>query len=87
MERDALLDALRSFLIEEVLEGDEAGLDPHTPLLQYGIINSISIAALVAFVDRRFSITVPPEKLVPENLTSLTAITDMLLELRAAGSP
>ncbi|GAB4541841.1 MAG: hypothetical protein Tsb0020_54560 [Haliangiales bacterium] len=77
--RDQLIEDLRAFIVREVLDGDGLGLDQNTPLLQYGIINSITLVSLLAFIEQRFSLTIPAAELVPNNLVNLETIAELLL--------
>lgn len=55
-------------------------------LLEMGLIDSISIVALVSFVEERFGIEVRDEDLVPEHFQSIVAIAAYVDERCAAGA-
>jgi 2-hydroxymuconate-semialdehyde hydrolase len=76
--RDEMLDDLKQFVGHELLEGRDAGLDEHTPLLQWGVIDSLSVAELVTFTRERFDIEVPQSEVTPDNLKDLDAYVGML---------
>jgi acyl carrier protein len=78
-----MLGELKRFVGSELLDGRDAGLDEHTPLLEWGIIDSLSIAELVSFTDERFAITVPQSEVTPLNLKDLAAFVDLLARLDA----
>ena len=82
MTRDEMLVELKAFVAEELLDGRDAGLDAHTPLLEWGVIDSLSVADLVAFTSHRFGIDVPQDEVSPSNLRDLEAYTDLLVRLR-----
>lgn len=73
--------AIRDHIQQVILEGEEIELAPDTPLLELGILNSISVLTLVGFLEKRFHLIVPPKRIAPANLTTLEAITKMVLEL------
>lgn len=77
--REQLIDDLQAFIVREVLDGDDLGLDQTTPLLQYGIINSITLVSLLAFIEQRFLLTIPAAELVPQNLVNLETIAELVL--------
>lgn len=85
MERSHILERLQGFISREVLEEEDIGLDESTPLLRYGIVNSITLVSLLAFIQEAFGIEVPAGELRPENLRDLGAVTELLLRLPAAG--
>jgi acyl carrier protein len=76
--REEMLDALKQFVGQELLEGRDAGLDEQTPLLQWGVIDSLSVAELVNFTRERFDIEVPRSEVRPDNLKDLDAYVGML---------
>jgi acyl carrier protein len=53
------------------------GLDEHTPLLAWGVLDSMSVNVLVSFTSERFGIAVPQSE-TPENLKDLDACVAML---------
>jgi len=76
-------EAVKEYIVDEVLEGKELDkLDFQTPLLEWGIIDSLTVAGLVEFAKMRFTIDVPASELTPDNLESIQAISAMLERLR-----
>jgi acyl carrier protein len=76
--REEMLAELTQFVAEELLDGRGAGLEEHTPLLAWGIVDSLSVAQLVTFAGERFGIEVPQSEVRPANLENLGAYVDML---------
>lgn len=81
MTRDEMLSELKQFVGRELLDGRDQGLDEHTPLLAWGVIDSLSVAELVSFTNERFGIEVPQREVTPENLKDLDAYAEMLVRL------
>ena len=78
MTRDEMLGELKQFVGRELLDGRDQGLDEHTPLLAWGVIDSLSVAELVSFTRERFEIEVPQSEVTPQNLKDLDAYVRML---------
>jgi acyl carrier protein len=76
-----MLVELKGFIVDELLDGRPAGLDEHTPLLEWGVIDSLSVAELVSFTSERFGIVVPQREVSPQNLRDLDAYASMLSRL------
>lgn len=76
-----MLSELKQFVGKELLDGRDAGLDEHTPLLEWGVIDSLSVAELVSFTSERFEIEVPQHEVTPENLKNLDAYVGLLMRL------
>lgn len=70
---------LTTFLREEVLRGDQASeLDESTPLLAWGILNSLNTARLLAFIREEFQVLVPAAEVNANNLADIRAIAAMV---------
>ena len=78
MTRDEMLSELTQFVGRELLDGRDAGLDEHTPLLAWGVIDSLSVAELLSFTSERFGIDVPQDEVSPENLKDLDSYVGLL---------
>jgi acyl carrier protein len=79
--REAIVGELRQFVVQELLEGRDTGLDERTPLLAWGVIDSLSVAELLTFTRERFGIEVPQREVTPENLKDLDSYSGMLMRL------
>ena len=72
---------IRTFL-EQDLSRDLAGVDDTTSLLQAGVLDSLGVMQLVAFLQDRYGILIADDDLVPENLESVDAITGFVSRLQ-----
>jgi len=70
--------ALADYIKSEVIRNRNAHLDDNEDLLGAGILDSLGILQLVAFIDESFGIQVPDEDVIYENFHSLKAIVDYL---------
>lgn len=86
MSRESVIADLKQFVVAELLNGKGEGLDETTPLLDWGIIDSIGIVALRQFVFSRFGVLIPNADLRPTNLTSLATIAEMVERLQTAAN-
>ncbi|MGH2510003.1 MAG: phosphopantetheine-binding protein [Ktedonobacteraceae bacterium] len=84
MQRTKVLEQLQNYFIYQVLDGNGMGLDDTTPLLEWGLINSIEIVRLLNFMNKQFEIDLPMNQLTADNLVDLGAITDMVLRNQGA---
>jgi acyl carrier protein len=74
---------LKTYIIDHILDGrdaDELTLD--SPLLEWGVIDSLTIVDLVDFVKTRFSIDLPASELKPQNLASIQTFTGLMERFR-----
>lgn len=80
MQKAEVITHLRHYLVSELLEGDDIGLDEHTPLLAWNIINSLEMVNLLAFIYKKFAVEIAPDDLIAENFVNLSAIADLVLK-------
>lgn len=77
-----VLALLTRYISAEVLEGRDEGLEPTSPLLAWGVINSLEMARLAAFIRSEFGVVVPADRMLPRHFKDLNAITALVRELR-----
>lgn len=68
------ISAVKEFIIENFLFGEEEQLELDTDFFDKGIIDSTGVIELVSFLEESFNISVDDEELIPENLSSLQKI-------------
>ncbi|MEQ3511883.1 alpha/beta fold hydrolase [Pseudoalteromonas sp. BZB3] len=76
-----MIEELIDFINNELLEGAAPDLDQHTPLLELGILNSLSMVRLLAHVDQRYGAKIPEHDITPvhfENIETLAALINTL---------
>lgn len=70
--------ALIEFIKNEIMRNKNARLNEDEDLLSAGILDSLAILQLVAFIEDRFGIKVPDEDVVFENFQSINALVTYL---------
>jgi acyl carrier protein len=76
---------IREYIIENFLFGDDAPLTSDSiSLLDEGIIDSVGVMELVAFLEGDFGLTVEDEELIPENLDSVENLANFISKKQAA---
>ena len=73
MDRKAML---VNFIQVEILHGRNAKVEDVEDLLSAGLLDSLSILKLVAFIEESFGIQVPDEDLVYDNFKSVSAMVE-----------
>jgi acyl carrier protein len=81
MQDQVILDRLRTYISERILQDPSVTIDPDTPLLEWGILNSISTVQLIGFIREQFQVDVPPEDVVGTNFKDLRSISQLLAQL------
>jgi acyl carrier protein len=86
MQRLTIIEKLKRYIAQDVLAGKDIGLDETTPLLEWGIMNSLEIVRLLSFIRKQFAIDIPADKLVADSFTSVSSVADLVLESVPAGA-
>jgi acyl carrier protein len=81
MHDQAVLDSLRDYVTERILQDPSVTIEPDTPLLEWGILNSISTVQLIGFIREQFQVDVPPEEIAGRNFRDLRSISQLLAQL------
>ena len=60
---------------------DDIDFATHKTLIDDNVIDSFDIISLIAEIDDRMGVRIPPEELIPENFNSYTAISALIERL------
>ena len=72
-------DIIIKYVKDELLEGNEGmELEADQDLLGSGLIDSLGMMNLVAFVEEQFEVSIPPGDLTIENFMTIDAISTYL---------
>lgn len=78
-DREVVLENLTQYIREHMLNGDESvRLTVETPLLEWGILNSVGTTRLVGYIRNQFGIRVPPGQMVHQNFQNINCIANLV---------
>jgi acyl carrier protein len=84
MVDETLVASLRSYVLATFLPGeDPSSLSNDTPLISSGIIDSIAVLDMVAWIETTFKARLEQEDLGRERLDTITLIAELIMERRA----
>ena len=79
MDPEIIIAEIKKYIEKNILaEGVQIAAD--TDLKQVGI-DSFSTVEIILFIDRKFGVAIPDEKLIPDNFKTLNALATTVLEL------
>lgn len=81
MQDQVIFESLRAYVSERILQDSSVTIEPDTPLLEWGILNSISTLQLIGFIREQFQVDVPPEEVAGRNFKDLRSISQLLVQL------
>jgi len=72
---------IRNFILKELCQdGNIKSLADDDPLIEEGIIDSMSTLTLLAYLDENFGILLSEEELSPKNFATLQSICDLVAQ-------
>lgn len=75
---------IRDFIVENFLFGEGGdSLTDGQSLVEAGLIDSLGVAELVAFIESRYGVVADDEELVPDNFDSIERVASFV-ELKQA---
>ena len=75
---------LEDFIIEEIAFGRGIeSIDPDEDLLARGVIDSLAVTQLVAFLEDRYAIRITDDELIPEHFRSLNCMEAFVIHKRS----
>lgn len=69
---------IEKFILSELNSLGKESLSADEDLLDSGMVDSIGLVQLVGFIEEKYSITVSPEDLLPDNFASISAIANFI---------
>jgi acyl carrier protein len=81
VQDQVIFESLRAYVSERILQDSSVTIEPDTPLLEWGILNSISTLQLIGFIREQFQVDVPPEEVAGRNFKDLRSISQLLVQL------
>lgn len=67
-----MTDAVKDFVVNELLNG--AAIDDQDELLLSGLVDSLGVMRLVAFLEQEFGIRIPHQDITIEHFTTIELI-------------
>ena len=79
MDANIIIAEIKKYIENNIL-AESVQIDADTNLKQVGI-DSFSTVEIILFIERRFGVSIPDEKLVPDNFKTIQALAATVVEL------
>jgi peptidyl carrier protein len=84
LNRATLLDQLLHFVRNDLGLGElSEKIEADSPLLEWGVLDSVRTARLLAHIRSEYGLRIPPTDMTGEHFRTLETITALILSLRA----
>jgi acyl carrier protein len=78
--------AIERFIIDELLLGDDrTTLDPDESLISSGVLDSLALLRLIAFLEDQMGVVAEDAEVVPENFETVNQIKLFIERKKAVG--
>jgi len=75
-ENTEIREQLRRYIAENLLFSDkDYPFEDDASFLKNGVVDSTGVMELVAYVEKKFGVTVDPKEVVPDNFDSIKSLT------------
>lgn len=79
MDANIIIAEIKKYIENNIL-AEAVQIDADTNLKHVGI-DSFSTVEIILFIERRFGVSIPDEKLVPDNFKTIQALASTVVEL------
>ncbi len=79
MDTKIIIEDLKVYIEKNILSADTK-IEASTNLKQAGV-DSFSIVEIILFIERKYGVVIPDEKLIPDNFSSLQALSATVTDL------
>ncbi|MBU6399639.1 MAG: acyl carrier protein [Verrucomicrobia bacterium] len=78
---------IQEFILHNLYFADNQSLDYHASFLETGIVDSMGVMELVAFIESAFGVTTLPQEIVVEHFDSVAKLADFVRRKLSLANP
>jgi acyl carrier protein len=78
MMNQELIEALKKYIVTEILKQPDRNLDPDEALISSGVIDSFSLVDLALYVEDNFNVIIDDSELNPETFDNLNSLSELI---------
>ena len=71
--------SIQRYITDELLVGKKIHIDSDTSLISSGILDSLTLLQLIAFIGEQFAITVQDDEMALDNFLTINAIVSFVI--------
>ncbi len=79
MQQIEINNEIKQYFVSEVLDGKDVGLDYETPLLEWGVLNSLETVRLAKFIEEKWDIKIPNQSINAETFKDIKSISLLIM--------
>lgn len=71
--------AVERFIVDEIMLGDSnTKINPNESLISSGVLDSLALLRLIAFLEEQMGVTVDDSEVIPENFETINEIKSFI---------
>jgi len=71
--------AIERFVVDEIMLGDSnTKIDPNESLINSGVLDSLALLRLIAFLEEQMGVTIDDSEVIPENFETINEIKSFI---------
>jgi acyl carrier protein len=83
MKDDEITRLLADYIVADIAPAPPATPPgPDTPIIEQGLVDSLGLFKLIAFIEERVGVKIEPEEIVLENFATLRSIVALIQQRR-----
>jgi acyl carrier protein len=72
-------ETIRTFIETEMAgPGTKVALSPSDSLIEKGIVDSLGVQRLIAYIEKEFELQIADTEIVPENFETITSVVEFI---------
>lgn len=74
-----IVGTIEKFIVDEIIVGERGTeLDPDASLISSGIVDSLALLRLIAFIEEKFGVVIEDEEVVSDNFETLNVMKGLV---------
>jgi acyl carrier protein len=74
-----IVGTIEKFIVDEIIVGEKGTeLDPDASLISSGIVDSLALLRLIAFIEEKFGVVIEDEEVVSDNFETLNVMKGLV---------
>ena len=77
--KDEIINKIKTYLKEEILQQPDRNIEPDEPLISSGLIDSFSLVDVALFVEDNYSVQIDDTELNADTFDTLNELSELIL--------
>ncbi len=78
---NSIEERIKEFIVKRIPQGQQRDITLDDPLLEKGLLDSLGVLDVVAFLEQEFQTTIEDDDLTPENFVSIRSIAEFIRKI------